>query len=251
MSLNTQSPIPLYRQLALKLRDGIERGEFAIDERIPSEHVLASQYAIGRPTVRQATDLLVREGVLQRRRGAGTFVLPPTKRIDLFSLAGTSAALRDLPAVNFKLLSRQKIIKAPIYLPEHFNDRQVFEVRRLCRIEDEPVLLEVLYLDTEIFAGLERIDLNNVSLSKLAREHFHLEPTSAEQAFEIVFCDDELSGHLALDAGSAVLKVYRDIHFGEAESAIYSEIYCRTDQYRFTQSITTQESTQQVFSHAT
>jgi GntR family transcriptional regulator len=77
MSLNTQSPVPLYRQLAQRLRANIERGELAVSQKIPSENELASEYGIGRPTVRQATDLLVREGILQRRRGAGTFVLPP------------------------------------------------------------------------------------------------------------------------------------------------------------------------------
>ncbi|MCP4207766.1 MAG: GntR family transcriptional regulator, partial [Shimia sp.] len=92
MSLNTHSPIPLYQQLADRIRYEIETGGYRVNDKIPSEHVLAKQYAIGRPTVRQATDLLVRKGILQRKRGSGTFVLPPTQRIDLFSLTGTSAA---------------------------------------------------------------------------------------------------------------------------------------------------------------
>ena len=93
--LNTQSPIPLYQQLAAQLRRDIDSGVLSADDKIPSENELAQQLGIGRPTVRQATDLLVREGVLQRRRGSGTYVLPPGKRIDLFSLAGTSAALGE------------------------------------------------------------------------------------------------------------------------------------------------------------
>ena len=92
MALNPQSPLPLYQQLAERIRAGIAAGTYQADEKIPSEHELARQYSIGRPTVRQATDLLVREGVLQRKRGSGTFVLPPSQPIDLFSLAGTSAA---------------------------------------------------------------------------------------------------------------------------------------------------------------
>ena len=82
MTLNASSPIPLYRQLALRIREHIDRGEIGVSEKIPSEHRLAREYGIGRPTVRQATDLLVREGVLQRRRGSGTFVLPPYTELD-------------------------------------------------------------------------------------------------------------------------------------------------------------------------
>lgn len=168
MSLNINSPIPLYRQLAVLLRENIDSGYIGVREKIPSENELARQHGIGRPTVRQATDLLVREGVLQRRRGAGTFVLPTTRRVDLFSLAGTSAALRELSqSVHIELLSPQKQVVGPANLPPNLTNQPVFEVRRLSRIDNEPVLLEVLYLDAEIFTGLERINLNDASLSKL------------------------------------------------------------------------------------
>ncbi len=240
MSLNINSPIPLYRQLALRIRDHIDRGEIAVSEKIPSENALAREYGIGRPTVRQATDLLVREGVLQRRRGSGTFVLPPTRRIDLFSLAGTSAALRELEqSVEMMLLAPQRLLTGLDRLPGRLAGKPVYEVRRLSRIDGEPVLLEHLYLDAGLFAGLERFDLENVSLAQTARERFFLEPTSADQSFEIHLCDAEIAGLLALEAGSPVLKVSRQLHFGQYSGAIYAEIFCRTDRYRFSQTITT------------
>lgn len=240
MSLNASSPIPLYRQLALRIREHIDRGEIAVSDKIPSEHRLAEEYGIGRPTVRQATDLLVREGVLQRRRGSGTFVLPPARRIDLFSLAGTSAALRELHlSVTMELLAPQRLVSGLDRLPGRLAGKPVYEVRRLSRIEAEPVLLEYLYLDAALFAGLERFDLQNASLAHIAREDFFLEPTSAEQEFEIFHADAEIARRLGLEPASAVLKVSRLLHFGPQQAAIYAEIYCRTDRYRFSQTITT------------
>ena len=240
MLLNTNSPIPLYRQLALRIRDDIDRGQIGVSEKIPSENALAREYGIGRPTVRQATDLLVREGVLQRRRGSGTFVLPPTRRIDLFSLAGTSAALRELGRpVQIELLGPQRLLSGLDRLPGSLAGKPVYEVRRLSRIDGEPVLLETLFLDAALFAGLERFDLENASLAQLAREHFYLEATSAEQAFEIFPTDTVSAEQLALPAGSPVLKLCRTLHFGQYPSAIYAEILCRTDRYRFSQTITT------------
>jgi GntR family transcriptional regulator len=73
--LNHQSPIPLYHQLAQLLIDKIRSGEYPVGSRIPSEHKLAAAFGIGRPTARQATDVLVRKRILVRKRGAGTFVL--------------------------------------------------------------------------------------------------------------------------------------------------------------------------------
>ena len=242
MLLNLNSPIPLYRQLALRLREDIDSGDIAVRQKIPSENELAREYGIGRPTVRQATDLLVREGILQRRRGAGTFVLPPTRRIDLFSLAGTSAALKQLSLpVQIDLLSPQRQVTGSERLPSNLVGKPVYEVRRLSRIDNEPVLLEILYLDAALFAGLEAIDLEDASLSQIAREHYFLEATSAEQDFEIVDTDRETSGLLEVDIGSPVLKLCRILHFGQYINAIYGEIYCRTDRYRFSQTITTPE----------
>jgi len=251
MSLNVNSPIPLYRQLALRLRDGIDRGEIAVRDKIPSENELAREYGIGRPTVRQATDLLVREGILQRRRGAGTFVLPPSRRVDLFSLAGTSAALRelDLP-VKIELLSPQRRVTGSAKLPQQLAAQPVFEVRRLSRIDNEPVLLEQLYLDASLFDGLDRFNLADASLAQIAREHFYLEATSADQAFEIVGADDSSAALLEIERGSPILKVDRNLHFGQYRNAIYVEIYCRTDRYRFSQTITTANLQSQEPDHA-
>jgi len=72
--LTLDSPVPLYRQLADRLSAAIERGRFPVGERIPSEHELSRRYGVGRPTVRQATEVPVRRGLLRRRRGAGTCV---------------------------------------------------------------------------------------------------------------------------------------------------------------------------------
>jgi len=70
----------------------IPLGDYPPGFRIPSEHALANHYRIGRPTARQATDLLVRKRLLTRRRGAGTFVCDRQPEVDLFSLAGTTSA---------------------------------------------------------------------------------------------------------------------------------------------------------------
>ena len=50
--------------------DKIRSGEYSAGSKIPSENTLATQYSIGRPTARQAIDMLVRKGLLSRRRGS-------------------------------------------------------------------------------------------------------------------------------------------------------------------------------------
>ena len=51
--------------------------QLAVGEAIPSERQLSSDIGVSRLTVRAALDDLVREGLLVRRRGSGTFVSEP------------------------------------------------------------------------------------------------------------------------------------------------------------------------------
>ena len=61
-------------QIFEQLRDMIYRGEFQPGQRLMSERELAERFAVGRPTVREAVLKLVDQGLIQSRRGVGTFV---------------------------------------------------------------------------------------------------------------------------------------------------------------------------------
>ena len=250
MSLNSQSPLPLYQQLASRLRQSIANGELGEREKIPSETILAERYGIGRPTVRQATDLLVREGVLQRRRGSGTYVLPQSRRIDLFSLAGTSAALRQSQVDSrIELLDPPELLETGS-LPPVFRGEAAYRMCRLSRIDGRPVLLEHIYLSAELFKGIEHQKVAGDSLSRIVREVFHLEATSADQEFDIKTAGVELAGLLDVDRRTALLHVTRSLHFGIHRSAIYCDIFCRTDEFRFSQTITTPDLLGKELDHA-
>src|SRR5512147_1685093 len=67
---------PKYYQLASILREQIEQGKLSPHETIPSERNLEQIYSVSRTTIRQAIDLLVRQGYLYREHGRGTFVSP-------------------------------------------------------------------------------------------------------------------------------------------------------------------------------
>ncbi len=65
---------PLYEDLADDLRSKVLSGLFAPGERLPSEANLGATHGVSRPTVRQALDLLEREGYVYSAKGRGWFV---------------------------------------------------------------------------------------------------------------------------------------------------------------------------------
>jgi GntR family transcriptional regulator len=72
--IDRESPLPLYFQLARLLEDEITSGRWRPGVRLPSEPEMCEQYGLSRTTIRQALTRLEQRGLIQRRKGQGTFV---------------------------------------------------------------------------------------------------------------------------------------------------------------------------------
>ncbi len=82
--------LPLYRQLANRLADGLLDGDPPEGEAMPSVRTLAAQYLLNPITVSRALQALSDEGLLDSRRGIGLYVRP-----------GARAALRAAERKRF------------------------------------------------------------------------------------------------------------------------------------------------------
>lgn len=236
--LNIKSPIPLYHQLADILRAKIRSGEYPAGSRIPSENSLAAGYGIGRPTARQATDLLVRKGLLIRKRGSGTFVCEQQKELDLFSLAGTTSAFHKKGLSVATHILKKIRLKSMGTSPENpFSNQKAYFFSRLSKVEDIPVLIEDIYLNGTIFSGIEQLDLSQRSLAQIVAEQFYMQPIGGVQNFRIAYLTGKKAQNLEVGADTPILMVKRFLHFDQSKSAIYSELYCRTDQFVFSQTL--------------
>lgn len=236
--LNTQSPIPLYRQLADILMEAVHGGDYPPGSRIPSEPQLAKEYGIGRPTVRQAIDVLVRKGMLERRRGSGTYVRRPEKEVDLFSLAGTSSAfLKKGIAVKVELLQPVDRIQVEDDAHNPFSGGTAFFLSRLNRVDSKPVLLEEIYLHPVLFKGIETMDLRGRSLSRVVESRFYMRPTGGRQSFRITRPEAARRAAMELADGVPVLEVHRYLNFKPADNAVFSVLICNTETFVFSQQI--------------
>ena len=236
--LNPDSPIPLYHQLAEQLQSRIREGVYSPGQAIPSEITLAKTFKLGRPTVRQATDLLVQKGLIQRKRGSGTFVKEPSPQIDLFSLAGTSLAFstKGVP-IEKKIIAplKKKAVTGDVANP--FHGHPAFVMSRLTKAKKKPVLLEDIFMDPDLFAGIDGMDLGNQSLSQVVSERFYLSPTDGTQQFQVETVGEKRARLLGMSALDPILVVRRLLNFPNAPGAVYSVLFCRTDRFAFTQTI--------------
>ncbi|MEV7281880.1 FadR/GntR family transcriptional regulator [Streptomyces sp. NPDC093111] len=74
MALKAAGRVSLVDSVVEQLRTQLAEGEWAVGDRIPTEHELAELLGVGRNTVREAVRVLVHAGLLESRQGNGTFV---------------------------------------------------------------------------------------------------------------------------------------------------------------------------------
>ncbi|GAA4226242.1 GntR family transcriptional regulator [Actinomadura meridiana] len=154
------------RRELLAMLDGLDVGDA-----LPSERRLAEDLGVSRPTLRQAIDGLVAEGLLDRRHGSGTYVAEPRIAVSLTMISFTEDMIRRGMRPGGRVLSfrteaagariGRRLALSPI--------EEVFTIRRLRLADDTTMAIETLYLPRALLPGLRRQDLEGGSFYDLLR----------------------------------------------------------------------------------
>jgi GntR family transcriptional regulator len=81
LTIDTGSREPIYRQLAIQIREGVARGRLEAGEKLPSVRDLSQRLVVNPNTIARAYTELEREGVLHTRQGMGVFVAQPSSEL--------------------------------------------------------------------------------------------------------------------------------------------------------------------------
>ena len=87
------SQVPLYLQVSAVLRRRIEDGHWSAGDKISTIEQLQQEFGVARVTVRQAVELLERDGLVRREQGRGTFVAGAVEERRWLTLDTTWASL--------------------------------------------------------------------------------------------------------------------------------------------------------------
>jgi GntR family transcriptional regulator len=74
LNINAGDPMPLYAQLERAIKFAIATGKLRIGEQLPTVRELAVQLKINANTVAKVYAELERTGIVETRRGVGTFI---------------------------------------------------------------------------------------------------------------------------------------------------------------------------------
>lgn len=141
LSVDRGCAVPLWIQVADRLEAAIREGALPPGERLPNELVLADRFGVSRPTLRQAVDRLIEQGLLVRRRGVGTTVAGARfhRPLELTSLFDDLVASGEVPTtevVSFDEERAEGAIAAALGLAE---GEPIVHFRRLRRAGGNPL----------------------------------------------------------------------------------------------------------------
>src|SRR5881409_4311297 len=97
MTKNGRNGTPAYKRIQSVIWKRIETGQLKPGDIVDSERELARIHGVSLMTARHALAALEREGMVVRRRGAGTFVAPPKIHFNKLASFSEQMATRSLP----------------------------------------------------------------------------------------------------------------------------------------------------------
>jgi GntR family transcriptional regulator len=230
------SGLPLYRQIEASLRDRIRNGALRPGAQVSPEPELMAEYGVSRATVRQALSGLVSEGLLEIRRGLGTYVTAP--RFE-HTIGGFYSFSREIERHGLRPGTRVlRLWKEPAADPvaEALGlaaGTEIVALRRLRLAGPDPLVVETSHLPALRFPGLEAIDFTKVRLYDTLMNAYGCRPTRARETFEPVLLTADEAALLDQSRGDPALQVER-VAFDQDDLPIeFCRSTVRGDRYRY------------------
>lgn len=178
---------------------------------LPDEGALAAAHRVSRNTVREALDLLRGEGLVERRRGSGTFVISRTAANRLTGLLGLSEYTpADQRVDNVVLFAETCPVPPPVAVRLEIEpDARIVVLERVRRVAGDVVSLDTSYLPAALTGDLLDRDLSSGDLFGVLEQQLGLELTQAEVMVEAFGADRATASCLGVAPGSPLLAVDR------------------------------------------
>ena len=213
---------PAYRRIQAAIRQRIDSGRLKPGDLVESERELAKIHNVSLMTARHALVDMARDGAVERRPGAGTFVaLPKVHFNKLLSYTEQMASLGlsiHSKIISSGIVNREQEISARLGLAP---TSRLVRVERVRMAIDEPVALETCYLSAEAFPVLMDAPLDHTSLFKILERVCGVELAYADEEIDATHADHRIAELLAIPRGTPLLRIRQLIFSTKGRATVY------------------------------
>ncbi len=234
MSLVRENATALYQQIAVQLRQEIAVGRFEPSGRLPSEAEIGARFDVSRVTVRLALDELDKDGLIDRRKGKGTFVAGKQVRHELNVLRSFHETLLRQGLNATMRVTALRMVATPTRVRSLFGTahRECLLLQRLHLIDAEPIALGRSYLPGDL-SGLSRADVQRRPTYAIVTALAGTPVIQATMELGAQIAGRELAKTLQAPTGAALLTMERTSYFRDGKCAEYSTFFIKPQRYKF------------------
>ena len=232
MPPRNRNGLPAYQRIQSTIRKRIDAGRLRPGDAVASERDLARIHRVSLMTARHALAFLEREGVVERRRGVGTFVTTPKIHFNKLKSYTEQMAGRSLKAgsrVLFaKLIDNEQEATARLSLPPNSG---VIKLERLRHAAGEPFALETCYLSAAEFPGLLSAPLGRDSLFTILERKYKVEISYADEEIDATAADSRTAELLDIPRREPLLRIRQVIYSSKGKAFLYVLGFYRSDRH--------------------
>ena len=235
--INFESHIPYYIQLMDILKEMVQKGVWVPGNQIPGEQDLCKHYGVSRTVVRQALRELELEGVIDRRRGKGTFIAMP--KISEGLVQKLTGFYQDMVERGLKPGTRvlhQDVIPSNEKVARFLNiepGTQVVDILRLRSTNEEPIQLVTTYIPFELCPALASVDLTSRSLYEFLEKECGIFIARGIRYIEAVLPNENEIALLGIERGTPLLMLDSISYAENGQPVEYYHALHRGDRSRF------------------
>ncbi len=232
--------IPRYLQIAATLRERIRGGALDQGTRLDNQRQLAREFGVTLMTLRQALELLEKDGLIVSRHGLGTFVSSPSIDYDILHLrtfAGDLSAKGE--AVETRFLGTQ------FALPDRRTAQglrlkageAVFVLDRLRLVARLPMSYQRSFLPASIGEEVAKADLSITPLRKVLSFKLGIEITRARETVFAVTLRSREARELGCRPGTPAFRSERVSWAADGAPVVFDRVFIPGDRFRITREL--------------
>jgi GntR family transcriptional regulator len=232
---------PIYKQVSDMLLELVHT-EYQPGDQFLTERQISERFDISRTTANKALANLVVDGVLEFRKGVGTFVAHPKLNVDLKRLVSFTEKARaagyepETTTTSFRLTTVGELELLPaldvVALFDREPDTPAYEIERIRRVDGEPVVYERRALLASACPDLTQSQTAG-SLYTVFSGTYGLQLEGVAQRIRARGLTAREAKILAMKPGEAVLELTGVGHIAGGLPLWYEETLYRGDAYEF------------------
>lgn len=228
---------PLYFAVKQSLLASLASGEWVRGEAIPPENQLAKKFGVSIGTLRKAVDELVKEHILVRHQGRGTFVATQESDQHFFRFFRIQRrdGLKSYPVTQLLKFQKKKASKEIREQLQLAKDAYIFEFFNLLSLNDDLVMIDEIQVPENLFSSLTEKSLaeRSSTLYNFYQNNFGVNVIDTKEKLITCQANKDIAAWLQVPENTALLQINRIAYTYNEKPLELRQSYVNTEKYEY------------------